>query len=216
MSTGSLSILPRRFAYYRKQGIEQVVCEEKHMGSRAIFIICRDEAAARKQFGASEGEIGVCYTRTGRRFFQRGALEAEVLVRLQAAISSAGWWEAFETDWVCLDTEVMPWSAKAQELLKEQYAAVGAAATARNTGCDRSARTCGTARRQLGRRARPHPRARSKGCSVCRGVPALLVDGRVRRRHARRALPSPSKQRQDIRRPRSRLAYADPAAACRG
>jgi protein phosphatase len=117
-------------AYYRKQGIERVVCEEKHMGSRAIFIICRDEAAARKQFGASEGEIGVCYTRTGRRFFERGALEAEILVRLQAAISSAGWWEAFETDWVCLDTEVMPWSAKAQELLKEQYAAVGAAATA--------------------------------------------------------------------------------------
>jgi protein phosphatase len=50
-------------------------------------------------------------------------------VRLQAAISSAGWWESLETDWVCLDTEVMPWSAKAQELLKEQYAAVGAAAT---------------------------------------------------------------------------------------
>ena len=118
------------FAYYRKQGIEQVVCEEKHMGSRAIFIICRDEAAARKQFGAFEGEIGVCYTRTGRRFFERGALEAEVLVRLQAAISSAGWWEAFGTDWVCLDAEVMPWSAKAQELLKEQYAAVGAAAAA--------------------------------------------------------------------------------------
>ena len=117
-------------AYYRKQGIEQLVCEEKHMGSRAIFIICRDEAAAREQFGASEGEIGVCYTRTGRRFFEKGAFEAEVLVRLQTAISSAGWWDEFETDWICLDTEVMPWSAKAQELLREQYAAVGAAATA--------------------------------------------------------------------------------------
>ena len=117
-------------AYYRKQGIEQVVCEEKHMGSRAIFIICRDKTAARVHFAASEGEIGVCYTRTGRRFFEKGALEAEVLVRLQAAISSAGWWDGFETDWVCLDAEVMPWSAKAQELLKEQYAAVGAAATA--------------------------------------------------------------------------------------
>jgi protein phosphatase len=117
-------------AYYRKQEIEQVVCEEKHMGSRAIFIVCRDEASARKQFGASEGEIGVCYTRTGRRFFERGSRETEVLVRLQAAISSAGWWDAFETDWLCLDAEVMPWSVKAQELLKEQYAAVGAAATA--------------------------------------------------------------------------------------
>jgi len=118
------------FAYYRKQGVEQVVCEEKHMGSRAIFIICRDETAARVRFGASEGEIGVCYTRTGRRFFDKGALEAEVLVRLQAAITTAGWWDEFETDWICLDSEVMPWSAKAQELLREQYAAVGAAAIA--------------------------------------------------------------------------------------
>ena len=118
------------FAYYRKQGVEQVVCEEKHMGSRAIFIICRDEAVGRLRFGASEGEIGVCYTRTGRRFLDKGAHEAEVLVRLQAAVTKAGWWDEFEADWVCLDSEVMPWSAKAQELLREQYAAVGAAATA--------------------------------------------------------------------------------------
>jgi protein phosphatase len=117
-------------AYYRKQGVGQVVCEEKHMGSRAIFIICRGEAAARVAFGASDGEIGVCYTRTGRRFFGNGALEAEVLVRLQGAITAAGWWDELKTDWICLDSEVMPWSAKAQELLKEQYAAVGAAATA--------------------------------------------------------------------------------------
>ena len=41
------------------------------MGSRAMFVICRDEAAARKHIRRSEGEIGVCYTRTGRRFFDR-------------------------------------------------------------------------------------------------------------------------------------------------
>jgi len=35
-----------------------------------------------------------------------------------------------KTDWVCLDCELMPWSAKAQALLKDQYAAVGAAASA--------------------------------------------------------------------------------------
>ena len=32
------------------------------------------------------------------------------------------------TDWVVLDCELMPWSVKAQELLREQYAAVGMAA----------------------------------------------------------------------------------------
>ena len=32
------------------------------------------------------------------------------------------------SDWFCLDCELMPWSAKAQELLRHQYAATGAAA----------------------------------------------------------------------------------------
>jgi protein phosphatase len=118
------------FSYYRSQGIGEVVCEEKHMGSRAIFVVCRDEAAAQARFGATAGEIGCCYTRTGRRFFDGGGLEAEALVRLQAAAAKLGWWDELDTDWICLDAEVMPWSAKAQELLREQYAAVGAAAAA--------------------------------------------------------------------------------------
>jgi protein phosphatase len=118
------------FAYYRSHGIADVVCEEKHMGSRAIFIVCRDADAATSAFGASTGEVGACYTRTGRRFFEDEQLEAEVLHRLQAAVTELGWWDELETDWLCLDSEVMPWSAKAQELLREQYAAVGAAASA--------------------------------------------------------------------------------------
>jgi protein phosphatase len=32
------------------------------------------------------------------------------------------------TDWVCLDCELMPWSAKALELVRQQYASVGTAA----------------------------------------------------------------------------------------
>jgi protein phosphatase len=43
------------------------------------------------------------------------------------AIASAGLWDELATDWICLDCELMPWSAKAQELLKTQYAAVGSA-----------------------------------------------------------------------------------------
>ena len=34
------------FAYYRQQGVPRVVCEEKHMGSRAVLVVCRDSAAA--------------------------------------------------------------------------------------------------------------------------------------------------------------------------
>ena len=46
------------FATIRSQGVPQVVCEEKHMGSRAVVIVCRDEEAARERFGVVGGEPG--------------------------------------------------------------------------------------------------------------------------------------------------------------
>lgn len=118
------------FSYFRSQGAPQVICEEKHMGSRAVVIICQDEQAARERFGILEGEIGIVYTRTGRRFFNEPALEAQFLDRLRAALTAANFWNEFDTRWVCLDCELMPWSAKALDLLKTQYAAVGAAGKA--------------------------------------------------------------------------------------
>ena len=118
------------FAYYRSQGAPQVVCEEKHMGSRAVVIVCQDEQAARKRFGVAEGEIGIVYTRTGRRFFNEPNLEERFLERVRRALTAADLWNTLNTTWVCLDCELMPWSAKAQELLKTQYAAVGAAGQA--------------------------------------------------------------------------------------
>jgi protein phosphatase len=118
------------FAYFRAQGVPQVVCEEKHMGSRAVVVICRDEETAQQRFGVVDEGIGVVYTRTGRRFFNDKALEAELLNRIRSAMDSSGFWEEFDTGWACLDCELMPWSVKAQSLLRSQYAAVGAAGTA--------------------------------------------------------------------------------------
>lgn len=118
------------FSYFRSQGCPQVVCEQKHMGSRAVVIVCRDELAARQRFGISEDEIGIIYTRTGRRFFNDADLERRFLERIQAALTAAGFWDEFQTTWLCLDCELMPWSAKAQELLRSQYAATGAAGRA--------------------------------------------------------------------------------------
>jgi protein phosphatase len=57
-------------------------------------------------------------------------MEGEFIRKILAAITGAGLWDEFQTDWVCLDCELMPWSAKAQELLRQQYAAVGAASRA--------------------------------------------------------------------------------------
>ena len=118
------------FAYFRHEGVPRVVCEQKHMGSRAVVIVCRDEDAARKRFGVTGEGIGIVYTRTGRRFFDNPVTESALLTRIRDAAGAAGLWDEFETDWLCLDCELMPWSAKAQELLRGQYAAVGAAARA--------------------------------------------------------------------------------------
>jgi protein phosphatase len=118
------------FTYYRAHGVPKVVCEEKHMGSRAVVIVCRDQKAARARFGAVGQGIGIVYTRTGRRFFPDPTLERGLLDRLAQALTASDLWDEFKTDWFCLDAELLPWSAKALELVKSQYAAVGAAARA--------------------------------------------------------------------------------------
>jgi protein phosphatase len=115
------------FAYYRQAGVSQVICQEKHMGSRAVVIVCRDAATARRRFGNQEERIGVCYTRTGRPFFTDAALERALLHEVRAAVDASGVWDELHTDWVCLDCELLPWSAKAGDLIRQQYAAAGAA-----------------------------------------------------------------------------------------
>jgi protein phosphatase len=92
-----------------------------------VVIVCRDEAVAQRRFGVSGGEAGIVYTRTGRRFFDDPSLELALLGRLRAALDAAALWDALDTNWVCLDCELMPWSAKARTLITQQYAPVGVA-----------------------------------------------------------------------------------------
>jgi protein phosphatase len=118
------------FGTYREAGVAEVICEEKHMGSRAVVIACADESVAARRFGIAGSGAGVIYTRTGRAFFTDRAIEQELLRRVTGAIGAAGLWDELETDWLALDCELLPWSAKAGELLRGQYAPVGAAAVA--------------------------------------------------------------------------------------
>lgn len=113
------------FAYFEKAGVQRLVCEEKHMGSRAVLVVCRSQKAARRRFGVVE-ESGVCLSRTGRPFFSNPALEVEFVERVRQAMELSGLWDELATDWVCLDAELLPWSVKAQELLRQQYAPTGA------------------------------------------------------------------------------------------
>lgn len=117
------------FDYFKKRGVSRIICEEKHMGSRAVIVLCRSPETAKTRFGIADDSAGIIYTRTGRHFFDgsEAAREQAILARLGAALERSGFWDAFSTGWVCLDTELMPWSAKARSLILEQYAPTGMA-----------------------------------------------------------------------------------------
>ncbi len=112
------------FSTYRKEGVTELICEEKHMGSRAVVLLTRNP----ERFDAPAGWQGVVHTRTGRPFFSDELCDA-FLSRVDAAFESAGLWSELNTDWVMLDAELLPWSLKAGAMIREQYASVGAAAT---------------------------------------------------------------------------------------
>jgi protein phosphatase len=116
------------FDAFRRDGVTRLVCEEKHMGSRAVVVLCRDDAAALRRFGVAGS--GAIFTRTGRAFFNDPAVETGMLDKARAAVTELDLWTELETDWLVLDCELLPWSAKAEELLRTQYASVGAASTA--------------------------------------------------------------------------------------
>ena len=87
---GLLEHPAQAFAYFRHAGAPRVVCGEKHMGSRAVVIVCRDEDASRKNFGVTAEGIGICHTRAGRRFFDNATVEKEFLSHVHAAATAAG------------------------------------------------------------------------------------------------------------------------------
>jgi protein phosphatase len=115
------------FDEYRREGVPAVICEEKHMGSRAVAVVCRTRDVARERLRIDGA--GMVLTRTGRSFFAGSEWEEPALARLNDAIESAGLWSELDTDLLVLDAEIMPWSLKAEQLLQTQYASVGAAAT---------------------------------------------------------------------------------------
>jgi protein phosphatase len=126
---GYLEYPTEAFDYYRKNDVDKVICEQKHMGSRLVAVICRNAEVAETRFGIRGEGSGILFTRTGRRFFDDPEVEFRLIEQLQHALEKSGFWQEFNTDWVCLDCELMPWSVKAQELVLSQYAAVGTAAS---------------------------------------------------------------------------------------
>ncbi|MDK8191428.1 polynucleotide kinase-phosphatase [Paenibacillus sp. UMB7766-LJ446] len=112
------------FQYYRSQGVTRMVAEKKHMGSRAIVLLFRDEQVAEKRIGRPT--LGNIVTRTGRSFFDR-TTEKNVLLRLHTDLIAAGYFDRHQTEFVLLDAEIVPWNLKARELISSQYAHVAEA-----------------------------------------------------------------------------------------
>ena len=107
--------------YYRSQGIQTMIAEKKHMGSRAILFLFRDTEASKKHTGIES--LGVIHTRTGRRFFDVKT-EEQLILKINQDLHESGYFERYDTDYVLLDAEIMPWNLKAKELISSQYAHV--------------------------------------------------------------------------------------------
>ncbi|MBG0824448.1 polynucleotide kinase-phosphatase [Planomonospora sp. ID91781] len=114
------------FAEFAAAGVRRVVCEEKHMGSRAVAVLARTPEVAAARFGVADGSSGAVHTRTGRPFFSDPAVAGELVDRLRRACAPL--MDELGSDWLVLDGELLPWSAKAEGLIRSQYASVGAAA----------------------------------------------------------------------------------------
>ncbi len=129
---GLLEHPEQAFAAYRSDGVASVLCEEKHMGSRAVLLVCASPDAPSSITGPSRFGVpgpGAVWTRTGLPFFPPPLTES-LLGQLRAAAARAGLFDELGTPWLLLDAELLPWNVKAASLLRDQYAAAGAAAQA--------------------------------------------------------------------------------------
>ncbi len=125
------------FAAYRADGVAEVVCEEKHMGSRAVLLVCRSPQDAASRFGVTPGprcrldqDRAAVLPAAPAASASSAARSRSSLARLREAAEEAGLFAELDTSWLLLDAELVPWNVKAGALLRDQYAAVGAAALA--------------------------------------------------------------------------------------
>ena len=110
------------FEYYQSNGVETMVVEKKHMGSRGILFLFKNKEVAKDYIDRET--VGTIYTRTGRAFFKKD-LEEQMVSVLNEDLVKSGYFETHNTDFVLLDAEILPWNLKAKDLILNQYAHVG-------------------------------------------------------------------------------------------
>ena len=203
------------FTAYRSAGVTKVICEEKHMGSRAVVLLCRDAATARARFGAPDGESGAIYTRTGRSFFSPDLTE-QLLAR-PANGCHHGWAVGRARDRLGVAR------LRAAALVGQGQGAPARTVCGRwcrreSCHAGRGRRTqsrCGCRDRRL-RAARADNRAGIERPRLHRGLPQILLAGRRPGRREPCPVPGARVRGHDLPRTRPRLAPVDRRPARRG
>ncbi|SCB86986.1 MULTISPECIES: polynucleotide kinase-phosphatase [Priestia] len=109
------------FDYYQSNDVQTMVVEKKHMGSRGVLLLFKDKETAVHYVGRET--LGTIYTRTGRSFFAKD-VEEQILSTLNEDLMRSNYFSKYNTDFVLLDAEILPWNLKAKELISSQYAHV--------------------------------------------------------------------------------------------
>ena len=109
------------FSYYKKNGITKLIAEKKHMGSRAVLLLFKNEKIAKAMVDIET--LGIITTRTGRAFFEQ-ATQQKIVRQLHDELLAKNYFDNMNTDFVLLDAEILPWNLKAQSLIDAQYAHV--------------------------------------------------------------------------------------------
>lgn len=121
------------FQYYKERGVEQVLLEKKHMGSRAYITLFRNKEVGMHYY--NRPSLGSILSRNSAKFFKKEE-EQIVLEKLRDDLQS--YFNEHQTDMIVLDAEILPWNLKAKGLIANQYdLTANAAIHARKTHVER-------------------------------------------------------------------------------
>lgn len=113
------------YEYYRKKGVETLSLQEMVPGNRVVVIITKEEQIATQRFGIKNGGIGTVYTAKGQPYFDSNAEEQRFLLRLRDAVDHAELWTALNSDWICMEADMLPALPQAEPLAKEVFSTTG-------------------------------------------------------------------------------------------
>lgn len=109
------------FNYYKKNGVTKMIAEKKHMGSRAVIFIAKNNEIAKEMINSDS--LGYVATRTGRPFFE-AQQQQQMVKKIHEELVAKNYFEQFNTDFVLMDAEILPWNLKAHHLIDQQYETV--------------------------------------------------------------------------------------------